>query len=185
MSLARTLLARGRSERGVTLVELIAVLLILSVIITALTTLFVRGTNAELDANNRFQAQEQARIAVDTLRRELHCASAIASTSSSITVTLPSQCPSAVGNATTTLVYATQSAGTSRYTLRRAVNGGTAVTIADYLTTGGVFTYAQPTDDSLGKLHVLLPVNIQPNEGWKTWRLETDIVLRNTLRQSP
>ena len=34
-----------------------------------------------------------------------------------------------------------------------------------------------------GLLHVDLPVNIDPNEGWKQWRLVDDIVLRNTLRE--
>jgi len=28
-------------------------------------------------------------------------------------------------------------------------------------------------------------VNVNPNEGWKTWRLVDDIVLRNTLRVDP
>ena len=34
-----------------------------------------------------------------------------------------------------------------------------------------------------GDLHVDFYVNVNPNEGWKTWRLVDDIVLRNTLRQ--
>ena len=33
------------------------------------------------------------------------------------------------------------------------------------------------------RFHVDLPVNVNPNEGWKQWRLVDDIVLRNTLRQ--
>ena len=65
-----------------------------------------------------------------------------------------------------------------------------AVTVADYLTQSNVFTYYKPQPDSvagakdgtLGRLNVNLPVNVKPSEGWKQWRLQDDIVLRNTIR---
>jgi hypothetical protein len=38
------------------------------------------------------------------------------------------------------------------------------------------------TETSLGKLRVTLPINIQPSNGLKEWRLVGDIVLRNTTR---
>jgi type II secretory pathway pseudopilin PulG len=180
---AARLLRRLRSERGVTLVELITVLLILGTVTGALTTLFVRGTRAELDANNRFQAQQQARVAVDRMRREIHCSSGVTYTASSVTVSLPSQCPSSVGGASTTIVYTATLVSAKRYKLTRAVNGGTAVKIADYITSSSLFSYTAPSAASLGKLTVTMPVNRNPNEGWKTWRLNADIVLRNTLRQ--
>ena len=116
------------------------------------------------------------------MRREIHCASAITPAATTVTATLPGHCPSAVGAATTTVVYSFQNVSTSRYKLRRAVNGGTATTVADYLTTDSAFTYAAPSSTSLGKLSVDFRVNVKPTEGWKTWRLQTDIVLRNTIR---
>ncbi len=151
-------------------------------IMTALTTLFVRGMKAELDADTRFRAQDQARLAVDRMRREVHCASGIVATASTVTATLPGHCPSAVSATTTTVVYSFQSAGASRYKLRRAVNGGAAVTVADYITSDSAFAYTAPSTSSLGKLNVDFRVNVKPDEGWKTWRLQTDIVLRNTTR---
>jgi hypothetical protein len=48
-----------------------------------------------------------------------------------------------------------------------------------------VFTYTAASSDTRALLHVDFPVNVNPNEGWKTWRLVDDIVLRNTLRQDP
>ena len=99
----------------------------------------------------------------------------------SISVSLPSQCPSAKGVAIT-VVYDSASAGTSRWKIRRIV--GTATTIiADYITTDDPFKYTAPNATSRGLLHVDFPVNVYPNEGWKRWRLVDDIVLRNTLRQ--
>ena len=182
MSLRR-LLRHLRAERGYTLVELIAVMVILMTVLTALTALFVSGAKAELDLNRRFEAQQQARVAADRMRREVHCSSGVTVTSAaSITVTLPKHCPTAVGGVTTNIVYETGAvAGTAgRYRLRRA-----GVVIADYLTSANVFSYVAQTDTSLAKLHLNFPVNVTPNEGWKTWRLETDIVLRNTTRTGP
>jgi prepilin-type N-terminal cleavage/methylation domain-containing protein len=186
---APRLVLGARSTRGYTLVELIVVLSIFLVIVTALTQLFASGAKAELDMNRRFQAQQEARLALDRMRRELHCASAItpgADTDgdgnvASISVSLPSQCPSAKGVAIT-VVYDTASAGTSRWKVRRTVNRVTTP-IADYLTTDDPFKYTAPSASSRGLLHVDFPVNVYPNEGWKQWRLVDDIVLRNTLRQ--
>ncbi len=182
------LLRRLRSRDGYTLVELIVVLSIFLFIVTALTRLFTSGAKAELDMNRRFQAQQEARLALDRMRRELHCADSITPGTdtdgdgyvASITVTIPSQCPSAKG-VNITVVYDTNSAGTNRWKVRRTQSNVT-VPIADYITTNDPFLYTAPSTSSRGLLHVDFPVNVYPNEGWKKWRLVDDIVLRNTLR---
>lgn len=166
-------------ERGYSLVELLQVTVILAVVIGALLTVFVRAMNSELDMNQRFQAQQEARVAVDKMRREIHCASAItpAGTSSSITVTLPGQCPTAVADSLTTVVYDVQPVSSGRYELRRA-----GVRVADYVTTQNAFTYTAPATGKLGNLRVELPINVRPSQTGQTWRLVADIVLRNTTR---
>lgn len=166
-----------RSEGGYTLPELLTVTAILSTVLTGLTVLFVQATNADLQMNERFQAQQNARLAVDRMRRELHCASAITPTgaSTSITVTLPSQCPSA-GGVQVNVVYDLQLVSANRYRLRRA-----GVPIADWITTNAVFAYTAPAVGKLGTLRLELPVD--PGAAKKhVWRLQTDIVLRNTSR---
>ena len=181
-----------RDRSGFTLVELLAVLAIFLVIVTALTTLFVSGSKAELDANHRFQAQQNARVALDRFRRELHCSSGVTNTDgsaltatpvSAIRVALPSHCPTTVVG-TTTVDYQAVANGSGRWKLLR-VQGGSSVPIADYLVEDEVFTYTAPSSDTRALLHVDFPVNVNPNEGWKTWQLVDDIVLRNTLRQDP
>lgn len=166
-------------ERGYSLVELLQVTVILAVVIGALMTVFVRAMNSELEMNQRFQAQQEARVAVDKIRREIHCASAItpAGTSSSITVTLPGQCPTAVAGSLTTVVYDVQPISSGRYELRRA-----GVRLADYVTTQNVFKYDAPATGKLGNLRVELPINVRPSQTGQTWRLVADIVLRNTTR---
>jgi len=183
---------RGRaSESGYTMIELLAVLAIFLTVVTALTTLFVSGSKAELDANSRFQAQQNARLALDRLRRELHCSSGITKTDgtaltttpvAAIRVTLPSHCPTAAGGGT--VDFQMVSLGASRWELQR-VQGGSTVPIADYLIEDEIFTYTVESASSRALLHVDMPVNVNPNEGWKTWRLVDDIVLRNTLRVDP
>ena len=171
----RRLLAQ---ESGYTLFELLQVTVILAVVLGALTTLFVRAMNSELDMNQRFQAQQEARLAVDKMRREIHCATAVTpnGTSASITITLPAQCPSS-GGSQITVVYDTQLVSTGRYRLRRA-----GVPIADYITSPNAFTYTAPGVGTLAKLHLDLPVNVRPNQARETWKLAADIVLRNTTR---
>jgi prepilin-type N-terminal cleavage/methylation domain-containing protein len=169
-------------QRGYTLLELLTVMSILSVIVGALVTLFLRATNAELDMNRRFQAQGTARVAVDRMRREIHCASQISptGTSATITVTVPWQCPtgSHVEGVDTSVIYDVVSAGSQRFQLRR-----NSVKIADYLTAQNAFDYTAPVaGSSLGKLRVTLPINTEPQNGLKEWRLVADMVLRNTTR---
>ncbi len=165
-------------ERGYSLIELLQVTVILGVVLAGLTTLFVQASSAELDMNRRFQAQQEARVAIDKMRREVHCAKAItpAGNSSAITLTIPSQCATS-GGTQIDVVYDTQLVSAGRYRLRRA-----GVKIADYVRVGNVFTYTAPTTTSMGKLRVDLPINIQPPGSGSNWELVADMVLRNTTR---
>jgi prepilin-type N-terminal cleavage/methylation domain-containing protein len=62
-------------EDGYSLIELIVVMAILGVVMTGLTAVFVGGSNAEVQLNHRFQAQQEARAALDRIRGDIHCAS--------------------------------------------------------------------------------------------------------------
>src|SRR5262245_13988078 len=89
------------AEDGFTLPELLVVLAILGIVFVAITQLFTSGLKAETDQTKRVNAQQDARVALDQLRRELHCASALTyNSASSVTATLPSYCSS---SPTTTL----------------------------------------------------------------------------------
>jgi prepilin-type N-terminal cleavage/methylation domain-containing protein len=85
--LPRRLRARAAAEGGFTLVELIVTLAILLIVVASLSSVLVSATKTEVDANNRFQAQEQARTGLAQLTRELHCAGSSSSTIASITTT--------------------------------------------------------------------------------------------------
>jgi prepilin-type N-terminal cleavage/methylation domain-containing protein len=169
-------------ERGYTLIEMLTVLVIFGTVMSALMVLLVHGTNAEVDMNNRFQAQQDARLALDKIRREAHCATAVSvSSASSVTLSLPSYCPTGNGSVT----WCTVSLGTSRYGLYRkagAACDSTGVRWADHLTTANVFSYAAQGPTSLAKLSVDFPINVKPSRTVDTYELKDDIVLRNSTR---
>lgn len=185
MRIAARLRSLAAGEGGYSLPELVVVMAILGTVMGAVTTMLVSGTNAELEMNARFQAQTQARIALDRLRREIHCASSVTPTGASDTVTLsfPSSCPAIGGTSAT---WCRVSAGTNRWQLWRYDGtscSGSGRVYADYLyyTSGTSFTYYAQSISSLAKLAVSLPVNTRPSK-FSTYKLEDTIVLRNSTR---
>ena len=185
-------MSRLRSERGYTLVEMLTVLVIMGVVMGGLTTVFVSATNSEADLNNRFHAQLNARLALDKMRREVHCANVATPTgsSSSVTITLPSYCKTGSGSVT----WCTRSVATNRYALYRVVGSSCSggVKWADYLTPSAtatvcsgalcIFNYTAQSTSSLAKLSVDFPVNIKPAKTVELYELKDDIVLRNSSR---
>jgi len=187
---------RGRlaESGGYTLSEMLVVLTILGIVLAALAQLFMSGSNAQEDMSNRFQAQQNARMSLDGLRREIHCASGVpTSTATSITITLGAYCPT---NTTGTLAQVTwctkdkngtapPAAGAAPYTLWRytgASCSGTGRNWAGSLTTGTVFTTPAAAAGELGFISVDLPVDLTPSDAKQRYELKDDIVLRNTTR---
>jgi prepilin-type N-terminal cleavage/methylation domain-containing protein len=194
MRLRRYAAAAGRrlaSERGYSLSEMLVVLAILGIVLGALTQLFVSASTAQVDMTRRFEAQQDMRLALDKLRREIHCANGVTGSppTSSIVISLGSYCPSNGTGADVDVTWCTIGSG-SRFSLMRYVGTSTAGCTApggrkeaDYLTTDEVFTtYAAPADGGLGKLSVILPVDLTPRNAQASYVLKDDIALRNTLR---
>lgn len=168
-------------EGGYSVVELLTVMVILSVVLGGLTQLFVSGSNAQLDQNQRFEAQQAARVAMDTLKRDVHCSTAAlpGTTSSLLILADPcvnggyvSWCTSAVS-------------GTSWYALYRSASNScnsSGAAYGRYFTTGAVFSYTQQSSQSLANVHVDLPVNLRSSAASQTYRLVDDVALRNSAR---
>jgi prepilin-type N-terminal cleavage/methylation domain-containing protein len=188
----RRVLRRLRGDRGFSLIEMLMVMSIMGIVMGSLTTVFVSASNSEVDMNNRFQAQLTARLALDKLRREVHCASVVTPTgaASSVTLTLPAYCKTGSGSIT----WCTRNLGTNRYGLYRIVGatctGG--VKWADYLVSSStvsvcsgalcIFSYTAQSTSSLAKLHIDIPVNVKPSMTVERYELVDDIALRNSTR---
>ena len=187
---------RAAAEDGFSLPELLVVLVILGVVLGALTTLFVSASTAQLDMSNRFEAQENARVALDRLRREIHCASDVKNMSGGtlaagshpgITVRLGPYCVTGSGD----VAWCTRASSTpNAWALYRFAPATTDCTTAggtlwaDYLVkpSGQVFSFALPAAGHLTAIGVDLPVDLKPADLAQRYTLRDDIVLRNTPR---
>jgi prepilin-type N-terminal cleavage/methylation domain-containing protein len=182
--------SRLREEDGFSLLEMITVMAITSVVLTGLVSLFVQGSTAQLDMNRRFEAQQTARLALDRLRREIHCAKSASTVGgtgerASVTLRLAGHCKAAVGGVDTDVTWCTSSAGSSRWALYRKVGatcGTTGVKWADYLTASTIFDYQTQTAEQLARLRVRLPVDVDVSDATPAYTLCDVMVLRNSSR---
>ena len=191
MRQARRLLRIRREEGGYSLVELLATMVILSIVLSALTNIFVTGSHAELDMNKRFQAQQSARLALDRIRTDIHCAASvtigtISSLGDQVQISEPN-CAAANGGQTTVTWCVLQKTGytPTRYTLYRengtACDATNGLFIADFLKkNGGVFSYSAAPTGQLQRITVDFPVEVASTGG--TYDLNDKIVLRNSAR---
>ena len=188
------------AEHGYSLSEMLVVMAILGIVLGALTQLFISGSTAQVDMTRRFEAQQNMRLALDKLRREIHCGSGVTAPvlpTSSITISLGSYCPTNGTGAAAQITWCTKDkTGTvppnpnpalgAPYSLWRYVGStcsGTGQKWADYLTVHQIFTtYTAPTGGNLGTLSVNLPVDLSPNDAKQRYVLQDDIVLRNSPR---
>jgi prepilin-type N-terminal cleavage/methylation domain-containing protein len=184
------------AEHGYSLTEMLVVLAILGIVLGALTQLFISGSTAQVDMTRRFEAQQNMRLALDKLRREIHCGSGVTAPvlpTSSITISLGSYCPSNGTGAAAQITWCTKDKNGNAppgvgapYSLWRysgSTCSGTGRKSADYLTVHQIFTaYAAPVGGNLGTLSVNLPVDLDPNDAKQRYVLQDDIVLRNSPR---
>jgi type II secretory pathway pseudopilin PulG len=186
---------------------MIVVMAILGIVMSSLTGVFVSGSNAELDLNRRFQAQQQARLALDQIRGDIHCASQVQAYSS---INGYPGIKLAVGNCSavfgvSTLVWCVEPSASmpSRYSLWRSTIDTTASCtstdttkqqVADYLTMNTVSTSSCPTgsnvfgtcvvNNGMETVSVDFPVSVNPNGG-EQYELKDQIVARNWSPRCP
>jgi prepilin-type N-terminal cleavage/methylation domain-containing protein len=179
-------IARLRDTAGYSLVEMLSVLMIMSIVLAGLTTVFVSGSTASSDVNRRFQAQQETRLALDRLRIDVRCAQ-------DVTPNTPN--PWAAAQSTVTLVsttcgnvtWCTASLGTSRWGLYRQTGStcgsSTGTKIADYLTTSTPFSsFAHVSGcGCLASLGISLPVSVKGN-AVGAYTLTDTLYLRNSTR---
>jgi prepilin-type N-terminal cleavage/methylation domain-containing protein len=178
-------------EDGYSLVELLVVMVILGTVLASLTTVFVSGSKAEVALNQRFQAQQQARLALDRIRADIHCASAAqAQTIGTYAGSLKLAEPSCYAYSTTpTVSWCPVQVTSSRYALYRSTattnictsTDATRVRIADYLTTSAnVFTTAAIPQNSLQTVSIDFRVGTDPKSpNLEVYELKDAIVVGN------
>ena len=135
-------------------------LAIIGVVLAGITQLFMSAMKSQNDQTNRTQAQQDARLGLDKLRREIRCASALTTPSgypaSAITITLGSYCPTA-GGAAATVTWCTKDkngvtppvAGAQPYTLWRYTGSACSGTGT---TNGRRTSWTRPPSITAGKI---------------------------------
>lgn len=194
----------GAGEGGYTLAELVVVMAILGVVVGGIVLVFARGINADADQTRRFHAQQDARLALDKLRREIHAACAVSNPStyntaeSSVTLYFPDFSTGTCASSTKDVTWCTTGSG-SRYALYRvgaSTCTGATAKYADYLTSGTIFSYFPPNsyvdtggtlhtaagNSTLPRLHVSMTVNRKPSNSTDQFKVSDDIVFRNGPR---
>ena len=149
-------------EKGYSLIEMLVTMVILVIVLGSLTTVFISGSSAEAGLNRRFQAQQNARMGLDRIRTDIHCATA----AQAQTINTYPGLKLAVANcsaATPTISWCAVLVSTGRYALYRSpTTGGTTCTssdaarvlVADYLTTSAAFTTATIQQYTLQRVDV-------------------------------
>ena len=77
-------------EEGFTLVELLVVILLMGIILAPLIDSMVSALNAQAQQTNVVSAQEQARLAMERMRKDIHCAHSVARQPRTTTAATPS-----------------------------------------------------------------------------------------------
>ena len=174
-----------RCERGITLTELLVSMSIMGFVMGAVVVLFTSGSTAEAQLNLRFQAQSEARVALEALRRDVHN-SCSATVTGGTAVTLYTIDSAAVSYPCTVVgsTWCTFGSGT-RFTLHRNAGAttcsGSAQRRADFITAGSVFS-VQTAVGELPKVAIDMIVNREPAVTRLGYRLDDAIALRNARR---
>ncbi len=174
------MIGRLRREGGYSLIEMLVVLSIMGIVMTGLTTAFVSGSKAESDLNRRFQAQQDTRLALDRIRKDIHCANDVTPYAQNSLTLRATACG---GDASWCTVAV--AGPITRYALYRQAGAtcGSAggLKVADYLTTANVFTaFTHPTG-SLAAVSLDFPISIKGSRIGQ-YELKDTIYLRNSTR---
>jgi prepilin-type N-terminal cleavage/methylation domain-containing protein len=179
-------------EQGYSLIELLVTMVILVIVLGSLTTVFVSGSSAEAGLNRRFQAQQNARMGLDRIRTDIHCATAAQAQTIN---TFPgvklavANCYAATPTVSWCAVLVTSSP--ARYALYRSTTtGGTTCTssdaarllVADYLTTSSAFTTGTIQQYTLQRVGVDFKVSVNQTTTKDVYELTDSIVARNSTR---
>ena len=173
---------RLRGEAGYSLIEMLTVMLIMSVVFAGITTVFVAGSKAQNEQDRRFRAQLNTRLAMDKIRRDIHCATDVTPfATNAVTLKLPSGCGGDVSWCTVQV-----SGSTNRYALYRQTGttcSASGIKYGDYLTSPNVFpAFAHASGcGCLASLQLDFPVSLKGST-IDQYELTDTIYLRNSTR---
>jgi type II secretory pathway pseudopilin PulG len=184
---------RLRQELGYTVIELIMVMAVLGFVVGGITTAFVSGSKAQVDLSQRFVGQQNARLALASLRSSIHtaCSATVPQTGRLYLYpyySIQNNVVTCGANPTTVWCTGTSAYNAVRYNLFQNSAASCASPPvgklwADYLTTNAIFTVNTPGTGQRASVTVTLTVNTNKASSATTtvdrYQLTDTIVLRN------
>jgi prepilin-type N-terminal cleavage/methylation domain-containing protein len=186
------------AEDGFTLIEMLAVMAILLTVLAGLTGAYVSAQVAEVDQVRRQDAQENARQALDRMRKDIHCAHGVtdqyANDSGGYTIVMTetnttgqAECPGLVQTNASAAQWCTVpvAGSTDRYQLYREndpdnqCDGAGATFMTDYLTRADIWASPTCVTGQYPTVEVTMPVDVDPSRKPGAYELSDQIALRN------
>jgi prepilin-type N-terminal cleavage/methylation domain-containing protein len=185
-------------QGGFTLVELVVVMAILLIVLAPLTASFASGMVAQVDQTNRFDAQENARQALDRMRKDIHCGHGVTDpytnswggqtlvlTQTNATGT--AECPGLVQTNASAVQWCTipVAGATDRYQLYRendpdaTCDGSISTFMVDYLISPDIWASPTCVVGQYPTVEVTMPVDVDPSKRPGAYQLNDQIALRN------
>lgn len=187
-------------QAGYTLIETLVVMTLLVIVIGSVADAFSSASRAEVDQTSRASDQESARLTLQRLRRDIHCASSaqVQQTRDSsgnvisplgYTLSLavdPSICIAVTTSASNTVQWCTvqkDPTNPNRYGVYRTISGNCnaadAVFQVDFVTKPDIWTMVCPSS-GLQAVALDMPVNRDPvKRPDRVYELKDTIALRN------
>jgi prepilin-type N-terminal cleavage/methylation domain-containing protein len=187
---------------GFTLVEMLVVMVVLLAVLAPVTQSFVSADIAQVDQTRRFDAQENARQALDRMRKDIHCAHGVTDPAANLdgsgsvvgyTLVLtetavpgaPPECPGLVETNASAVQWCTFKVTDNRYRLYRendattTCDGSQSTFMVDYLTRGDLWASPTCITGQYPTVEVTLPVDVDPSKQPGSYRLSDQVALRN------
>jgi hypothetical protein len=183
---------------------MLVVMIVLLAVLAPLTQSFVSADIAQVDQTRRFDAQENARQALDRMRKDIHCAhgvtdpytndaggQTIVMTETNVTGT--AECPGLVETNASAVQWCTVpwsdpdtgTPATNRFRLYRendpdtTCDGNESTFMVDYLTRADLWASPTCITGQYPTVDVTMPVDVEPSKAPGSYTLSDQIALRN------
>jgi prepilin-type N-terminal cleavage/methylation domain-containing protein len=186
------------AEHGFTLIEMLVVMAVMLVILAGVTGAYVSAQTAQIDQTRRLDAQENARLALDRMRKDIHCAHGVTdpylNDSSGWTIVMTetnitgeAECPGLLQTNASAVQWCTipVAGATNRFQLFREndpdeqCDGADATFMTDYLTRSDLWASPTCVVGQYPTVEVTMPVDVDPSKAPGSYQLSDEIALRN------
>ena len=173
-----------KSAAGFSLIELLVVMVVLSIILGTLTASFSAAFAGEGRAFAQATAEENARMALNRIRLDIHCATSVSTTLDGlVTLGEDSACPGLKG--ATSVKWCTKKYSDNRWRLYRETGpncGDSSMLMVDHLVLANPWSLVTCLPKRAQALGVQFYVNVTPGKPQNGYKLGDEIALRNSVR---